>query len=203
MSYVIYVVDTETTGTNPEKHDVIEVSFFRLSDNQQKTWYIKPINPETIETKALYINKHNLDDILHKTAHGKETYLDPVNVIEDIENWIMDDDATINERAFVGQNPQFDFDFLKALWKKTGNENTFPFRDFIIDTIMITRIIDICTGKQRDRYNLMSLVNAFGISKSKAHRASEDTKMTKELFNKQIEPIKDILAKEFENCYLE
>lgn len=201
MSYVIYIVDTETTGQDPEEHDVIEVSFWRLSDDNQKTWCIKAMNPETITEKALYINKHKREDILHHSQYGRETYLEPVDAIEEIEAWIMDDDATVEERAFVGHNPEFDFNFLKKLWEKAGSPNTFPFKPFIIDTLMLTRLIDLCTGKRRPRYNLGSLVKDFKITKVTAHRAAGDTKMTKDLFVKQFDAFKDVILEKLADNY--
>lgn len=201
MSYVIYVCDTETTGINPEINDVIEVSFWRITLNnsidEQKTWCIKPTNPSTIEEKALHINKHKREDILHNTALGRETYGEPADVVEEIEAWIMDDDMPISARVFVGQNPEFDYKFLKQLWTKTNNKNTFPFYPFLIDTIQVARLIDVCIGKRRDRYNLGALVKDFGVTKVTAHRADGDTKMTKDLFLAQIKPLIEIIKENF------
>ena len=51
--YVLYVVDTETTGLNAERNDVIEASFCRLyisadqTEKEQKTWLFKALNAET------------------------------------------------------------------------------------------------------------------------------------------------------------
>lgn len=199
--YVIYICDTETTGLDPVENDVIEVSFWRLSDNEQKTWCIRALNPETISDKALQVNKHNRDDILRKTAFGKETYREPADVVSEIEVWMMGDGASIGDRVFLGQNPQFDFDFLKQLWKKANASHSFPFSNFIIDTIQMTRFIDLCTGKRRQRYNLGSLVKDFGVTKGKAHKAAEDVKMTKDLFLKQYEPIRDHVAEQFKDSY--
>ena len=84
-----------------------------------------------------------------------------------------------------------------TLWKKAKSPNTFPFSNFIIDTIHMTRFIDLCTGNKRDRYNLGSLVKDFGVTKCKAHRAADDVKMTKDLFLKQFNPIKEFIANTF------
>jgi len=201
MSFVIYICDTETTGLDPQENDVIEVSFWRLSDNEQKTWCAKAVNTEAISDKALKVNKHKKEDILLKTAFGKETYKEPADVISEIEVWTMGDGVSIEDRVFVGQNPQFDYDFLRGFWEKANSIETFPFSNFIIDTIQLTKFIDLCTGKRRQRYNLSSLVKDFGVVKGKAHRAAEDVKMTKDLFLRQFEPIKDIVAEKFDAAY--
>lgn len=201
MSYIIYVVDCETTGLDHNENDVIEVSFWRLSDDEQKTWLLKALTPATISDQALKKNGHKRDDITWKTTFGKENYLEPRDVICDIESWIMQDEAEVDQRVFLGQNPEFDIKFLRKLWEKCESKDTFPFGHFVIDTIQIARLIDLCTGKRRKFYNLSQLVKDFGVTKGKAHRASEDVKMTRELFLKQFEPIKEFIAKTFENCY--
>ena len=49
MSYAVYVCDTETTGLDAEKNDVIEVCFWRLGEPESRTWHMKPFNPENIQ----------------------------------------------------------------------------------------------------------------------------------------------------------
>jgi len=201
MSFVIYVIDCETTGVDPILNDVIEVSLWRLKDDQQKTWQIKALNAETISDKALKINGHKREDILLMSPGSKDTYRDPASVVSEIEVWMMQDEATVEDRVFLGHNSKFDFDFLKELWKKAGSPDTFPFGYFLIDTIQLTKFIDLCSGKRRARYNLGSLVKDFGVTKASAHRAEGDVKMTRDLFLKQFEPIKDFIAQTFGNSY--
>jgi DNA polymerase III epsilon subunit-like protein len=203
MDFVIYVIDTETTGLDKNENDIIEVSFYRLSDNEQKTWCIKPQNESAISDKALQVNGHKKEDILHKTAFGIETYRQPAEVISEIEAWIMCDGVAIEDRVFLGQNSNFDYDFMKSLWAKADSKDTFPFGNFIVDMIHLTKLIDMCTGKRRKRYNLASLVKDFGITKQKAHRAEGDVKMTKDLFLAQFNPVKDFIADIFKDKYSE
>jgi DNA polymerase III epsilon subunit-like protein len=221
MAYVLYVADTETTGTDAEKHDIIEVCFWRvgsldniLTQDDNKTWWMKPLNVASIEDEALRVNKHKKEDILHKTAEGKEKYKHPSEVLPEIEMWFMQDGAAAEERVLVGHNPDFDYKFLLKLWEKSGNANEFPIgywidnsdgtrrhQIFKYDTMELVRLIDLCTGKKRNYYNLSSLVKAFNITKAQAHRADGDTKMTKDLFLKIIEVLKPVLSEKFSDCY--
>lgn len=203
MSYVVYICDVETTGTENEIHDIIEASFWRSSDDTQKTWFIKPLNIEAIEEKALSINGHKREEITHQVKAGRDKYMLPSDVIIEMENWILEDDMSVEDRVFIGQNASFDFNFLKKFWEKQESDDTFPFGSFVIDTILLTRLIDLATGKKRKYYNLGKLVKAFGITKGKAHRASEDVKMTKDLFYKQFMPLIDIMKENFNDCYNE
>lgn len=211
--YVKYVCDTETTGTDPEKHDIIEVCFWRIGDSESKTWCMSPLSPETIEDEALKINKHLKEDILHQTKIGKERYRHPSEVLPEIEMWLMEDGAAAEERVFIGQNPDFDYKFLLALWKKLGHTDDFPFgywidgkdgrrnQGFIIDTIQLARLIDICTGKKRSRYGLGALVKDFGVTKATAHRADGDVKMTKDIFEMIFNVLGKPLAESFADKY--
>lgn len=214
MSYVGYVIDTETTGTNPDLHDIIEICLWRIGDAESRTWWTKPLKPENIEDEALRINNHKKEDILHKTKEGVDKYRDPAIVLPEIEMWLMEDGCAAEDRLFIGQNPKFDYDFGLKLWENSGNLDDFPFGYWIedkngnkknisaiIDTIQIVRLIDFCTGKKRDKYGLGALVKAFSITKAQSHRADGDVKMTKELFEKVISVIKNPIIDNFSNSY--
>lgn len=185
--FCIYVLDTETTGLDPDLNDVIELSIYRLSDDTQKTWCIKPLNFDTIEAQALKINGHKLEDLKHETKYGRETYLSASKVIVEVENWMMEDGARSEDRILLGQNPSFDKAFLEKLWLKCNSKGTFPFGRKLIDTIQIVLLIDLARGHKRQAYGLGALVGDFGVKKEKAHRADADTRMTKDLWLKLLD----------------
>lgn len=210
QGFVVYVMDTETTGLDAEKNDVIEISMCRFSmanfkERDQKTWYLKALNPSTIEDEALRINKHKREDIVHMTKAGREKYQEPSRVVVDIEKWVMEDDVSAIDRVVVGQNINFDIRALKALWNKVDSSNTFPFAtekgNRIVDTKQLAIAIDLCTGKRRRFYNLGTLVKSFGVKKRKAHRAEDDVMMTTDLLIKMLEPITGVASDSFANCY--
>lgn len=191
LGFVIYVLDTETTGLDAVRNDVIELSIYRLNDDVQKTWCLKPLDFNTIEAAALRINGHKLEDLKHETKLGRETYLTPSKVVVDVENWIAEDGVTSEDRILLGQNPAFDKLFLEKLWQKCQSEGTFPFGRKIMDTIQIALLIDMAKGHKRKAYGLGALVEDFGVKKEKAHRADADTRMTKELFQAQLKIVKE------------
>jgi DNA polymerase III alpha subunit (gram-positive type) len=212
--YVIYVNDTETTGLMASEKkgleildDVIEISMLRLQEKNgkyekdQKTWYLKPLNPAVISDEALRVNKHKKEDILWLTEYGRQTYREPKDVLPEIELWMMEDEVSIKDRIFVGQNPNFDINALEALWEKMNCKNSFPFDlnkgDRVLDTKQIALLVDLCCQTRRDFYNLGSLVKAFGITKRTAHRAEGDTQMTADLLMKILEVIMPILQENF------
>jgi|ERR1700722_694250 len=195
--FIIYVADTETTGLDPARNEIIEISFCRLSDNSQKTWFIKPTNYESIEPEALRINGHKLDDLKHITKTGRETYRSAADVLVEIENWMGDDLAAAEDRILVGQNPFFDIEFMQNLWAKQNNTETFPFgrRPFLIDTRQMALFLDLARDERSDYYNLGSLVEKYGVKKEKSHRAATDTRMTRDVFLAQLDIVKEALSR--------
>jgi DNA polymerase III epsilon subunit-like protein len=214
--YSNFVIDTETTGTDPDKNEIIELCIWRLGDAESKTWCLKPLCPENIEEEALRINGHLLEDLLWKTQKGRDTYRLPKDVLPEIEMWLMQDGAAAEERVFIGQNPDFDYKFMLSLWKKHGTEDNFPFgywiegkngqrrnQGYMIDTMQLARLIDVCTGKKRARYGLGALVKDFGITKAQAHRADGDVKMTKDLYEKILAVLIGPITEAFNDSYSE
>jgi DNA polymerase III epsilon subunit-like protein len=193
--FEIYVVDTETTGLNAEC-DIIELSIIKLSNDEQKTWHIKPLNIAAIQPDALRINHHKLEDILHQTKVGKDLYREPNVVIAEIENWLMEDFLSAGERIIAGQNIKFDIGFLNNLWKRNGSEETYPFNNkYSIDTMQIEFFLDYCKGEFAEGYSLFSLAKKYGVKNEKAHSAAADTLCTANILNKQIEIFKTAMNK--------
>lgn len=193
MDYVLYVADVETTGLDFYKHDVIELSLYRLTDNVQLTWCLQPTNLSTIDTGALRVNHHKLEDLRHETKFGRDTYKDPSKVIVDIENWISEDGVPTEKRILVGQNVSFDKNMLEQLWSKCNSKDTFPFGRRILDTMQIEFFLDWCKGSMAEGYSLNNLVKKYGVKNEKAHTAEADVKATKEVFDKQVEFFKKVL----------
>ena len=195
-NYQFYFCDVETTGLFPHKHDILEISLIRLKDGEQKTWNLKPINPETIDLGALKINGIKLEDITHQTKFGRETYLDPNKTIVEIENWLMEDEVPAEDRFLIGQNiGRFDMPFLEQLWMKCNSHDSFPFGRRIIDTMVIELFHDFCKGEFAEGYSLSNFCKKYGVKNDKSHTAAADTKATKEVFLKQVEYFKKILSK--------
>lgn len=195
MDYVLYVADCETTGLDSHLYDIIELSFLRLSDGQQKTWCIKPTNPANIEAAALRINGHKLEDLRHETKVGRERYLEPAKTIVEIENWVMEDGVQAEQRILVGQNVAFDQERFEQLWTKCSARDSYPFGRRIMDTMVLEFFMDWCRGSMAEGYSLNNLVKKYGVKNEKAHSAEADVKATREVFEKQVEFFKAVLAK--------
>jgi len=186
MNYELYICDTETTGLDYVDNSPIEISIIRFSTKEQKTWKLKALNEDKINLGSLKVNGHKLEDITHKTKIGKETYLDPKNVIIDIENWIMEDNLGAEERIICGHNVDFDKNMLKFLWKKLDSLDTFPFGRRSLDSFQLEFFLDMIAKSYKESYSLSSLLKKYGVKNEKAHTAEADTKATASLFEKII-----------------
>lgn len=198
MNFSFYVTDIETTGLDSHLHDVIEISMHRLgdkTDRAQKTWCLKPLTPETIDPNALRKNGHKLDDLLHKTKEGRERYLEPQKVLVDIENWLADDGLPSEKRVLIGQNISFDKERLEQLWTKCNAKDSFPLGRRSMDTMVHEIFFDFCRGEMAEGYSLANIIKKYGVKNEKAHSAAADVKATKEVFEKQVEFFKALLAK--------
>lgn len=195
MNFTFYVADIETTGLDSHLHDVIEFSLYRLGANEdvaQKTWCLKPLNPDNIDPASLKINGHKLEDLLHKTKEGRERYLDPNQVLVEIENWLAEDGFPAENRFLIGQNIAFDKERLEQLWIKCNSKDSFPFGRRLMDTMQIELFVDYVRtvmgiGEFAMGYSLKNFVKKYGIKNEKAHSAAADVKATKEVFEKQVE----------------
>jgi DNA polymerase III alpha subunit (gram-positive type) len=194
MNYTIYVLDTETTGLDCVKNDVIELSISKFPSNEQKTWKIQPINIDNIDPGALKVNGHKLEDLLWKTSYGKETYLPANKIIIDVENWLMEDGVATENRIMVGHNVGFDKGMLEQLWSKCDSKDSFPFGYHTLDTFQLEFIINYCSNTAAEGYSLNKLNKKYGIVNSKAHSAEGDVQATVELLNKQLNFLKKKLS---------
>jgi DNA polymerase III epsilon subunit-like protein len=194
MDYTFYVADCETTGLDSHLHDIIELSLLRMSDGEQKTWWLKPLNPDHVEAAALRINGHKLEDITHKTVEGRNKYQDPNKVIVEIENWITSDGVPNSQRVLVGQNVHFDLTFAEQLWIKCSAKDSFPFGRRTMDTMIFAFMMDYAEKKLSEGYSLSGLIKRYGIKNSAAHTAAADVQATKLLFEAQIAELREKLG---------
>jgi DNA polymerase III epsilon subunit-like protein len=198
MNFSFYVTDIETSGLDSHIHDVIELSMYRLGDNSetaQKTWCLKPLNPDQIETAALRINGHKLEDLLWKTQEGRARYLDPNQVIIDVENWMAEDSLPAEKRFLIGQNVAFDKERLEQLWIKCNSKDSFPIGRRTLDTMILELFFDYCNGTFAEGYSLNNLIKKYGITNTKAHTAAADVIATKQVFEKQVAFFQKLLNK--------
>jgi DNA polymerase III subunit epsilon len=104
--FVITVVDVETTGTNPARDQIIELSVKKgfEADSFQKTWRIKPSVP--ISPQAYAVHGISMEDL--KDCKPFSAYVSLVQRVID------------GSDALVGYNLEFDLSFLQSEFRRSG-----------------------------------------------------------------------------------
>lgn len=193
--YNLYVVDVETTGIGQD-YDIVELSLYRLADNEQKTWHIKPFRTDNFSPDALRVNGLKADDLKGLTKEGSAKYLDPNKVIVEIENWITEGGFPSTNVFLVGHNVNFDKSMMEALWKKCNSYETFPFsKKYSIDTMGLEFFFSYCNEENPEGFSLYATTKKYGIKNEAAHTAAADTRATVSVFNKQVSYFKKLLNK--------
>lgn len=193
MTPILYCLDVETTGLDPLKNEVIELSIKRMSDGEQRTWFLKPKNINDIDPTSLKINHHILEDLLHKTPEGREKYKPQEEVLIDIENFLNEDGLATRERIPMGQNVTFDTVFLKQLWKNNDASDTYPLGYHVVDTMILEFMMDLAKGQIKESYSLAALSKHYGVKNEKAHSAEADVKCTAKVFDIQIDSLRKLM----------
>jgi DNA polymerase III epsilon subunit-like protein len=193
LMFELYGCDTETTGIHPDIHEPIEVSFYRLSTDECRTWCLKPINIDKIEKEALKKNGHRYEDITHRTPEGRERYRKPEEVLVEIENWLMEDGMATDQRVLLGHNVRFDINMLVALWAKCGAKETYPTNQkYGIDTMGLEFSFDYAKGIFGEGYSLRNLTKKYGVKNDKAHTSEADTRATVAVYREQLKFLKGL-----------
>mgnify|MGYP006315861221 FL=1 len=193
MTHILYCLDVETTGLDPLKNEVIELSIKRMSDGEQRTWFIKPNNINDIDPVSLKLNHHVLEDLLHKTVEGREKYKPQEEVLIDIENFLNEDGLSTRNRVPMGQNIGFDVAFLNQLWKNNNAHDTYPFGYHVVDTMIMEFMLDLAKGSMKESYSLSALSKHYGVKNEKAHSADADVRCTAKVFEIQIDSLRKMM----------
>ena len=174
-------IDLETTGFDPEKHEVIEIGGIiakqipvpgkgpRLEVIDEFEFKVKPEHLETADPQALRINSYNDADWLFAS--------DLLSVMKVVQEKTSD-------CIMAGQNVYFDWKFLDAAFQKTGLENKMHFHKIDLIPIFFAKTYH---DENVKTYYLDSMAEYCGIKNEKAHSALADIKTTFEIYKKLLE----------------
>jgi len=112
-------VDTETTGTDPLKHGLIQLSGIVVIDNIEKErfdWFIRPFEGDVIEEQALERNGIKKEDF-SDFREPRGAFIDFINLL----NRYVDKYDKKDKFHFIAYNARFDDDFLRAFFRKNVN----------------------------------------------------------------------------------
>ncbi|MEA4910700.1 DNA polymerase III PolC-type [bioreactor metagenome] len=176
-------IDVETTGTDYEKHEIIELALIVVKqiDREGKgpkieivgeyEWKIKPEKLEDAEEEALRINGYNEVDWLFAVP---------------LKNAMEDFNKKAEGCTFVSHNLVFDYNFVDKAYKKTGVENDMHYGKLDTISIAFARLYDV---PQASFFTLKYLCEILKVENTKAHTALADTRALVEVYKKLMRAV--------------
>ena len=175
-------LDLETTGLNPQKDKIIELSAYKFSNGKPVKSFTSLINPEK-----------NISPISTQITGIKQSMLKDKPLFENLQKDFI---SFIEDYPIVGHSILFDMGFLE---RNLSNYNLI-FRDrMICDTFYLSKIYSYYSNS----FSLSALCQNFNIEILESHRAEEDAKNSGLLFIEILKKIKDsnlLLIQKLNNC---
>ncbi|HOK56067.1 MAG TPA: exonuclease domain-containing protein [bacterium] len=156
----LIVLDIETTGLNPDKDRICEVSFLKIKKDNLIENFTTLINPEIKIPESVSLISGIKDVDVENAPKFKE-------IVEKIRNFI-------NGEILLCHNASFDISFLKKEFERVGYQ--FP-EVKIIDTYLIAK--NFFSFRKNSLHYLSQFYKLKRISE---HRAEDDAKATFEIF---------------------
>jgi DNA polymerase III epsilon subunit-like protein len=171
-------IDTETTGTDPKLHEIIELAVIiarqvdrpgkgpKLEIIEECEWKIKMEHPEKAEEQALRVNGYNETDWMFAIDRKKA----------------MEEFAKKTQSCtFVSHNLVFDYAFIMKAFEETGVDNRMHFAKIDTISLAFARLYD---APQADKFSLRALCELLKVENSKAHTALADTRALVQVYKK-------------------
>ena len=173
-------IDVETTGLDPDKHELIEIGCVLARQISQEG---KGSRLEFIEEFEYKIFPEHLEDA------DPESLMINGFTAERWGNAILLEDAMkrfsekVRGASFVAHNVSFDLAFIEKALKKSGVKNTMHHHK--IDTISLAFAI-LYHNPEVQKFSLRSLCEFFGIQNENAHTALSDARATFEVYKRLL-----------------
>ena len=171
-------IDTETTGTNPDRHEIIELAVIimrqipregrgpKLELIEECEWKIKMQHPEKAEEQALRVNGYNEVDWMFAIDRKKA-----------LEEFAKKTESC----TFVSHNLTFDYAFVQKAFEETGVDSRMHYAKIDTISLAFARLYD---APQADKFSLRALCELLKVENTKAHTALADTRALVEVYKK-------------------
>ena len=156
-------LDTETTGLDEEKNDIIEIAIVRRDSHGVEHVLhakVKMERPENAHPRALDVNGYSQE--AWANAEDPQTFWK--RLVD--ERWLSD-------CILAGQNIQFDARFLNATFKRHGIKNRVDYHMYDTCSLALEHLKPWVRS-----VSLVPLCVALGLEVNNAHTALGDVRMT-------------------------
>jgi len=167
-SKILVALDIETTGLDAKKDRIIEIGAVRFSNSGDQEEFSTLVNPGVKIPRFIT----ELTGISDAMVHGEK--------IPFIEEAIDQLSSFVGDAPVIGHNVKFDLSFLRAAGALKKNQS--------IDTYEMAAVVLPSEG----RYNLRALGQVLEVPQEATHRALDDTKVTRVIYQRMYRMILDL-----------
>jgi DNA polymerase III subunit epsilon len=161
--------DTETTGLDPDKHDIIEFAVTYL-DGETVSHRVKPMNIEDADPRALQVNGYTEAAWVDAMAPGEAARLIP---------------NLLNYCVVVGHNIQYDLGMVRGLFRKVEMAEPRFFGFPAVDTMGLACFL--LTPHGLNRLGLKDVCEFLGIDpEDQVHRAAAGAQKCGEVYKRLL-----------------
>ena len=184
----ILFLDIETTGLNPEEHQIIQLSARFDSDGINIDNFNKKIKMQgPVDLGALAVNGRSLFQ-QRLNAKFPDTEYDLATSLFEFMDWSVRIYKSYEGFIVSGHNIHFDITFLKAACKKlnlTGFDNLFGHR--YLDTASIGLYLQEKGLLPLEKISMEKLTEFFGINKGELHDSMFDVDASADMYYAMLE----------------
>ena len=179
------VLDTETTGLDPDYHEVIQIAAIMcdqyMDEIGRTSFRIQPQWIERASRKALEINGY------HPRTWNPKFYTHK-KALKYLNSFIGKYSDSTDEIVLVGQNIKFDIDFITAAYNREGVLYPFSYTSF--DLIDVVKIWEKDNDRRLKSRSLKYLSEFTGCINTNPHDAEADAETTLDILKWFIEDFK-------------
>nr|BDD44994.1 hypothetical protein 13 [Spirochaetaceae bacterium] len=180
MCKVIYL-DVETTGRDPDSHSVIQVAWINEVDGEvvhERSLLVRPFDGAAIDQAAMEVHGITLSQLLESGVSQADAVRHMTTAWAEVINKFDRRDKA----ALCAYNLRFDFDFLRAMFERTGDKYLGSWIQFgrWLDPLYLAAFAQhIGAMPVTENLRLETVARELGVFDGAAHDALDDIRMTR------------------------